>query len=159
MSFKENLQLEWKLKEFDDLLPREVYSIMQLREEIFIVEQNTVCNDMDSKDLACAHLMCYNLMNNNELVACARLKPPGVSYDGFSSIGRVVNKKKFRGLGIGKELLTRSVDEIQKKFPGIPIRISGQLYLKKFYERFGFEQTSDVYLEDSIDHIQLTKYF
>jgi len=156
MSLKENLQLEWKLKEFDDLLPREVYSIMQLREEVFVVEQNTVCNDMDSKDLACAHLMCWN---NNELVACARLKPPGVAYDGFSSIGRVVNKKKFRGLGIGKELLTRSIDEIQKKFPGIPIRISGQLYLKKFYESFGFEQTSDVYLEDSIDHIQLTKYF
>jgi ElaA protein len=156
MSIKENLQLEWKLKEFDDLMPREVYSIMQLRQDIFIVEQNTICNDMDSKDLVSTHLMCWN---NNELVACARIIPPGVSYDGFSSIGRIVNKKKFRGLGIGKELLTRSIDEIQKNFPGKPIRISGQLYLKKFYESFGFEQTSDVYIEDSIDHIQLTKYF
>ena len=70
-------------------------------------------DEMDSKDLACAHLMCWN---NNELVACARIKPPDVSYDGFSSIGRVVNKKKFKWLGIGKELLTRSIDEIQKSF-------------------------------------------
>jgi ElaA protein len=150
-----NIELEWKLKEFEELSTKELYFILQLRTEIFVVEQKSICNDLDNKDLFSAHLMCWK---NGTLIAYARIIPPGISYQGFASIGRIVNKQGFRGLGIGKELVQRAIIEIQRKFPEKPIRISGQLYLKKFYESFGFEQTSDIYIEDCIDHIQLTKY-
>ena len=91
-------------------------------------------------------------------MACARIVPPNVSYDEFSSLGRIVNKATYRKMGIGKELVKRGILECEKRYPNFGIRISGQLYLRKFYESFDFVKTSEIYIEDNIDHIQLTKY-
>ena len=146
--------LNWILKEFDDLSPKEVYAIAQLRIQVFIVEQNCVFQDLDNKDFKCSHLMGWI---GDILVACARIIPPGVSYDGYSSIGRIVTSLIIRRTGFGKELLARAISATEKKYANMPIRISAQVYVRKYYELFGFKQTSDIYLEDLIEHIEMTR--
>jgi ElaA protein len=145
--------MEWICKKFDALTPYEVYAILQLRNEVFVVEQRCVFQDADGKDLQCYHLMCFH---DQQLVAYSRLVPPGISYN-EPSIGRVVNFPKMRQKGLGRELMQRSVEACQQLFGKISIKIGAQLYLKNFYESFGFEQCSDVYLEDEIQHIEMIR--
>lgn len=144
----------WTLKKFDELSNRELYHILQLRNEVFIIEQNCPYQDMDNKDLKCHHLMGWM---GERLVVYTRLVPAGVSYDEYMSIGRVVSSPSVRGTGLGKELMLKSIDTCYQVFGKAPIRIGAQLYLKKFYEGFGFEVTGDVYLEDGIEHVEMTK--
>jgi ElaA protein len=139
----------WLLKKFDDLTPKELYYILQLRNEVFIVEQNCPYQDLDNKDLKAWHLMG---MKENKLVAYTRLLAPGISYS-ESSIGRVVSSPAARNSGIGKQLMSESIRHIRNLFQTDTIRIGAQLYLKKFYESFGFIQEGDTYLEDNIPHI------
>ena len=139
----------WTLKPFDDLTPKELYNILQLRNEVFIVEQNCPYQDLDNKDLYAYHLMG---MKENKLIAYSRLLAPGISYS-ESSIGRVVSSPAVRKTGIGKKLMTESIIQIQNLFQTDTIRIGAQLYLKKFYESFGFVQQGEVYPEDNIPHI------
>ena len=144
--------MTWECKKFEELNPSELYAILQLRSEVFVVEQNCVFQDMDDKDQKCFHLMCWE---NKKLIAYTRLVPAGISYV-ESSIGRVVSSPSVRKRGIGKELMEQSIDWVNLLFgKGIPIKIGAQLYLKKFYESFGFVQSSDVYLEDGISHIEM----
>jgi len=144
----------WTLKKFDELSPHELYAIMQLRNEVFVVEQNCIFQDADDKDQGSYH---YTGWMNEKLVAYSRILPAGVGYIDQVSIGRVVNSSPFRNNGIGKELMLRSILEIKKLFGIIPIKIGAQLYLKKFYTEFGFQQTSDIYFEDGIEHIEMIK--
>lgn len=144
---------EWVIKTFNDLTPKELYAILRLRSEVFVVEQNCVFLDMDHKDQECHHLMG---ILNNQLVAYTRLVPPGHIYE-QPSIGRVVTAPEIRNSGIGKELIRRSIAGIQKLYGNTPIKIGAQLYLKRFYESFGFEQISNVYMEDGIEHIYMLK--
>jgi len=146
------MQLNWTTKKFDNLTPHELYSIMQLRNEVFVLEQNCIYQDADGKDLHAWHCMGWN--EYGQLMAYTRLLPEGVSYD-VPSIGRVVTHADVRSLGAGKELMNRSVKICYELFGKQPIKIGAQLYLKKFYESFGFEQTSKVYLEDGIEHIEM----
>ncbi|MET0392025.1 MAG: GNAT family N-acetyltransferase [Chitinophagaceae bacterium] len=146
--------LHWSLKHFDELTPHELYAILRLRSEVFVVEQNCVFLEMDNKDQPCHHLMGWQ---QEELVAYTRLVPPGVSYDGFSSIGRVVTAASVRSSGAGKLLMEKSIQELEKSYNQNPIRIGAQLYLERFYTYFGFVRTSDVYDEDGIDHIEMTR--
>jgi ElaA protein len=95
--------------------------------------------------------------DHETLVAYSRIIPAGVAYDLLPSIGRVVISLKLRNTGIGKILMQRSISELQTLFGKTPIKLGGQLYLKKFYESLGFVQTSEVYLEDGIQHIQMTR--
>ena len=139
----------WTLKPFDKLTAKELYYILQLRNEVFIVEQNCPYQDLDNKDLYAFHLMG---MKENKLLAYSRLLAPGISYS-ESSIGRVVSSPAARKTGIGKKLMKESILQIENVFQTDSIRIGAQLYLKNFYESFGFIQDGDPYLEDNIPHI------
>ena len=144
-------QILWKCKPFGQLSPKELYAILQLRNEVFVVEQNCVFQDADDKDQMSWHLMAWN---NDRLAGYTRLVPAGVSYKEVS-IGRVVIFPKMRKTGLGKELMERSIEMVYTLWNKQPICIGAQLYLKKFYESFGFQQCSDIYLEDNIEHIQM----
>jgi len=139
----------WIFKPFTELTLTELYAIMRLRQEVFIVEQNCPYLDADGKDLKSYHLMGYV---NNELVAYSRIVKPGVSYQEVS-IGRVVSSTKHRGLAYGRQLMSESIAQIEKQYGPVPIRIGAQLYLQKFYESFGFVKEGEAYLEDGIPHI------
>lgn len=141
--------ITWTLKPFAELTPHELYSILQLRNEVFIVEQNCPYQDMDNKDLKSWHLMG---VENNKLLAYSRLLAPGISYS-ESSIGRIVSSPSARKTGMGKKLVKESIGQIKHLFKTDTIRIGAQLYLKKFYESFGFVQDGEIYLEDNIPHI------
>jgi ElaA protein len=142
-------------KAFSELTVHELYDMLRLRSEVFVVEQNCVFPDMDDKDQLCHHILFYN--DDNVLVATARLVPAGVSYPEVMSIGRIVTSQLVRGTGIGKQLVDFCITECYRLFGKAPIKIGAQLYAKKFYESFGFEQSSDVYDEDGIDHIKMIK--
>ena len=142
-------------KPFHELTPNELYDMLRLRSEVFVVEQNCVFPDMDDKDQFCHHILFYN--HDQVLVATSRLVPVGVAYPDMMSIGRIVTSRLVRGAGVGKELVELSIEECFRLFGKEPIRIGAQLYAKKFYERFGFEQSSEVYDEDGIDHIKMVK--
>lgn len=150
--------ITWTVKKFDDLAPHELYAILRLRSEVFVVEQNCVFQDMDNKDQLCYHLMGWQNVPDQspKLIAYTRLVPPGVSYD-FPSIGRVVTSPATRGSGMGKLLMEKSIEELENLFGKRPIKIGAQLYLKAFYESLGFEQRGDIYDEDGIDHIEMIR--
>lgn len=143
--------INWEVKHFDALSAYELYSIIKLRNEVFVVEQNCVFQDADSKDQ-----MCYHLSGriNGELAGYSRLVPSGVSYSEIS-IGRVVTAPKYRQQGVGKALMEQAIQQCIVLFGERPIKIGAQLYLKRFYEGFGFNQTSEMYLEDDIPHIEM----
>jgi ElaA protein len=145
--------MNWILKKFDALTPYELYAILQLRSEVFVVEQNCVFQDMDNKDQQCHHLMG---LQDDHLVACTRLVPPGLTYT-EASIGRVVTSPAARGSGIGKTLIKKSIEEVFNLYGEGPVKIGAQLYLKNFYRSFGFEQIGDIYDEDGIDHIKMIR--
>jgi ElaA protein len=140
-------------KAFADLTLYELYNILRLRSEVFVVEQNCVFLEQDNKDQQCFHL---SLFQDNSLAGYARLVPPGVAYKEMS-IGRVITSPAHRGTGIGNTLMQVAVDLCHEKFGKGPIRIGAQLYAEKFYKRFGFEQSGDIYLEDGIEHIEMVK--
>jgi ElaA protein len=145
--------LTWLCKHFDTLTTAELYAILELRVEVFVVEQNCVYQDIDNKDQASFHFMGWN---ENKLVAYTRIIPPAISYP-EASIGRVVTSPIVRRSGIGKELMERSIAQVKILFGNTPIRIGAQVYLEKFYTSLGFRQTSPVYLEDGIEHIEMLR--
>ncbi|PWK26855.1 ElaA protein [Arcicella aurantiaca] len=145
------MNITWYHKHFRDLNTTELYQILQLRNEVFIVEQNCPFQDLDDKDFKCYHLMGFDTVSQ-KIMAYTRIVPAGVSYE-EASIGRVVSSPLARGGGIGKQLMKKSVELLEELYGGVSIRIGAQLYLKKYYESFGFQQDSEVYLEDGIEHI------
>jgi ElaA protein len=151
MTNKYMMQLDWIYKSFDELTTAELYAVLQLRSEVFVVEQNCVYPDVDGKDLKSFHLMAWH---NHVLVAYARLVPSGVSFK-EASIGRVITSPAYRGLGIGITLLEKIIPQTLATFTTTKIRIGAQLYLKKFYESFGFVAQGEEFLEDGILHIEM----
>ena len=145
---------DYVIKSFAALTPAELYAILRLRNEVFVVEQNCVFQDADNKDIYCHHLM---LFENKQLVAYARLVPPGISYREMS-VGRVVTARDARNKGAGKKLMTLAVEYCRKIFGDGPIRIGAQYYLEKFYTDIGFTRTGDIYDEDGIEHIEMLMY-
>jgi ElaA protein len=143
--------MEWEIKKFEELSNRELYSVLQLRAEVFVVEQNCPYLDLDDKDVQSLHVMGKM---NNEILAYSRIVFPGISYD-TPAIGRVVTSKKIRGSGAGKMLMQKSIEFCQQHFPGQKITISAQCYLEKFYSELGFNTISDTYLEDDIPHVKM----
>jgi len=145
--------INWITKRFEELTVHELYAILRLRSEVFVVEQNCVFQDMDNKDQTSWHLMGWE---KDKLVAYTRLIPPGLSYE-MASIGRVITLQTARGTGIGKQLMEKSIEEAERLFGKAPIKIGAQLYLREFYQSLGFIQSSDVYDEDGIDHIEMIR--
>src|ERR1022692_2180470 len=144
--------MNWSCKKFDELTPHGLYACLQLRNEVFVVEQNCVFQDADDKDQQCFHLMGWQ---EKKLVAYTRIVPAGICYEEIS-IGRVVTSPSSRKKGLGRNLMNQSINKAYSLFgAGIPIKIGAQIYLKKFYESFGFRQASDIYLEDGIEHIEM----
>lgn len=142
------------LKPFATLTPGELYALLRLRSQVFVVEQNCVFLDADNKDIYCHHLM---LFDNKQLIAYARLVPPGISYHEMS-VGRVVTAKDARNKGAGKQLMRLAVDYCRKIFGNGPIKIGAQHYLEKFYTEIGFTATGGIYDEDGIEHIEMIMY-
>jgi ElaA protein len=145
------MSIIWKTKIFNELSTQELYQILRLRSEVFVVEQNCVYQDIDNKDQKALHL--FGILEG-EIIAYSRLFKPG-DYFEFSSIGRVVVAEKHRDKNFGHELIDQSIFEINNLFKAQNITISAQLYLKKFYESHGFVATSETYLEDDIPHIEM----
>ena len=149
-----NTNLRWVTKTFAELTVNELYDLLKLRSEVFVVEQKCIFLDIDNNDQKAFHTIGYL---GEEVVATTRLFDKNIMYDGYQSIGRVVGSPRHRGLGIGKALMQYSIQECERLFGKGPIKIGAQLYLKKFYGEQGFEQSGDIYLEDEIDHIPMIR--
>ena len=149
------MNITWYHKYFNDLTTKELYQILQLRNEVFIVEQNCPFQDLDDKDFKCFHLIGFDT-NSQKIMAYARIVPAGVSYT-EASIGRVVTSPRARGGGIGKVLMEKSIQLLEELYGNVPIRIGAQFYLKKFYESLGFQAFGKIYLEDGIEHILMDR--
>ena len=145
------MQVDWRYCSFNELSVAELYAIMQLRNEVFVVEQNCVYQDADNKDLKGFHLAGWH---GNNLIAYCRILPKGISYD-EASIGRVITSPAFRRTGNGRGLMQLAIAKTLEQFNCNKIIIGAQLYLKKFYESVGFIQISETYLEDNIPHIEM----
>lgn len=143
--------MNWKIKKFEELTITEIYEILRVRAEVFVVEQTCVYQDLDLKDKKAYHLFCEE---NGEMAAYLRILEKGVSYLEVS-IGRVLTTKENRGRGLAREMMQKAIWFIREEMGEKQIRISAQLYLKAFYESLGFVVTSDVYLEDDIPHVEM----
>lgn len=142
--------LVYSSKSFEELSPYELYDIMRLRQEVFVVEQDCPYLDADGKDIKAIHVLGTD--DEGILHSYSRLLDRGISYDENPSIGRVINSSSVRGTGEGKRLMEYSINEIKKLYPGA-IKIGAQAYLKRFYESFGFVDLDMPYLEDGIPHL------
>lgn len=147
--------IRWRCCAFDELGARELQRIHMARQQVFVVEQNCVYLDADEVDEGCWHLAAWR-EEANELLAYARIVPPGVKY-AEASIGRVITSATARGTGLGRELVRRAVDQAEALFPGCGIRISAQAHLARFYAGFGFATVGKEYLEDDIPHIEMLR--
>lgn len=144
--------ITYQVKPFSTLETEELYQLLRLRNEVFVVEQHCAYQDLDNKDQASLHVLGYH--DSHGLVACARIVPPGLSYI-EPSIGRVLVRKDFRNTGEGQELMRFSIEQTQRNFPDLSIRISAQAYLEGFYQSLGFHSTQERYLEDGIPHLAM----
>jgi ElaA protein len=140
-----------KFKGFDELTVRELYAILKLRSEVFVVEQDCVYQDLDGKDEKALHVLGTR---NGILVAYTRIFGPG-DYFREASIGRIVVNKTERKFGYGKDIVKASILIIKEQFGMTNIHISAQTYLKKFYNDLGFQEVGEGYLEDGIPHIRM----
>lgn len=145
--------MRWIIKTFEELNARELYHILQLRAEVFVVEQDCPYQDVDGKDEKSFHVCGYD---GDALVAYARIVAPGISYSEMA-IGRVVVKKTHRDQQLGYRLMEQCHSYIQNEIAAQPIRLSAQSHLRKFYERLGYQSTGKEYLEDGIPHTEMLR--
>lgn len=147
--------MEWKIKDFKYLSAEELYGILKLRNEVFIVEKEYIYNDLDEKDIEAFHLYC---IENNKVIVALRILKKELEGNGVY-IGRVVVDKSYRGLGLGKKSIEKAMKFIEYKYGKEVIKVSTQLQTKDFYKSLGFKEASDSYLEEDIPHIKMTKKF
>jgi len=150
----------WQAKHFDELSLNQLYDLLKLRIDVFVVEQTCYYPDLDSnkdqldRDKETLHLLGYQ---NDTLIAYLRILAKGQSYDNYISIGRVALAEQVRGSGLGHELMTEALSLCQQHFPKQDIKISAQEHLISYYQHHGFAQVSDMYLEDDIPHVAMVK--
>ena len=144
--------LVFKNYHFNQLNKISLYEMLKLRSEVFILEQNCIYLDLDGFDLNSVHVLAYSGSN---IVGSSRIIKKGYNYKNYSSIGRLVLKKEYRGLGNGANLMKYSIDTCMSIYPSDIIKISAQCYLKKFYENLGFIKKGGNYLEDGIEHCSM----
>ena len=141
------------LKHFHELTTQELYNILQLRSEVFVVEQNCIYQDIDGKDQKAVHIF---IKENQDVLAYSRVFNEGEYFEN-PSIGRVVVKKEKRGTELGKKIMMEGAKYIKETFTNKKIEISAQKYLKDFYSELGYEFTGNEYLEDGIPHLRMIK--
>lgn len=153
-----NSMISWKWAKFEELSALEVYDLLKLRQVVFAVEQNCAYLDADGKDIEAWHLLGMKSLGNgsHELVAYLRVLSPGLRFPEHA-IGRVVTAPSTRGQGTGRTLMMKALECIEAEFGAVPIRISAQAYLEKFYRSLGFMVVGEPYLEDKIPHIEMLK--
>lgn len=145
--------MKWIFLTFEEINTQQLYTVLQLRSEVFVIEQNCVYQDMDGLDQKAFHVLGYD---QERLVAYARVFNAN-TYFIEASIGRVIVRESFRKNKVGVELMQKSIHFIQEKLGHQSIRISAQQYLLNFYENLGFRTIGDGYLEDGIPHINMLK--
>ena len=145
--------IHWHTKSFEELTGTEVYDILKLRTDVFVVEQACAYGEVDGKDKQCLHVFATKA---RQVIAYARIVPPRLSYPEIS-IGRVVVDAAYRKDGLGGVLIRYTIEKIEEEFGAQAIQIGAQCYLKKFYESFGFVAVSDDYLEDGIPHVDMLR--
>lgn len=143
------MELYFKIKSFSELSTTELYQLLALRQEIFVLEQDCPYLDADSKDIQGHHIFC---VHNDKIIACSRILPKETSYKNYSSIGRICCAKKYRGTKIAHKIIELSIEKLQQLYPEVPIKISAQAPLQAYYEKFGFQAIGENYLEDDIPH-------
>lgn len=136
------------VKSTDELKPKELIDILKARTAVFVVEQNCPYQEVDDDDYHDLHVQ---LIEDNHLKAYTRIIDKG----DHITFGRVLVVKEYRKEGLGRKIISATIDEIKQRFPNQPIQIQAQAYLQKFYESFGFKAISDVYLEDNIPHLDM----
>ncbi|WP_421803663.1 GNAT family N-acetyltransferase [Flagellimonas sp.] len=145
--------MQVSIKAFDELTIHELYQILRLRSEVFVVEQDCVYQDVDNKDQKALHVIG---LKGDEVVAYTRIFKPGDYFDNVS-IGRVVVRQDQRKYGLGKKIMLATMAAIDQRFPNKPIEISAQSYLLRFYTELGFSAFGEEYLEDGIPHRRMLK--
>lgn len=145
--------IDWYCKSFNELSNTDLYLILQLRNRIFVVEQNCVYQDCDGIDMDSFHLFAKTA---ETIICCSRLIPPGISYPHFAAIGRVVVDKAYRNQEIGTLLMKKSIEKSKSLFGSYPVKISAQYHLKDFYKNLGFIAEGAPFDEDGIPHISMT---
>lgn len=147
--------IKYYTKKFSELSLNELYDLLALRQDIFVVEQDCPYLDADGKDQNSVHV--FGLDPNDKLVTYTRIVPKGISYKEYVSIGRVVVHMEARGTGEGKRLMQESIKACAQLYPNEKIKISAQSHLNKFYSDLGFVPTGEEYLEDGIPHIGMVR--
>jgi ElaA protein len=149
--------LFWQWSRFSELTPKDLYAAVQLREAVFIVEQQCPYNDADGRDPHAWHLLGWSEEESGrDLVAYARIFEPGVRYT-ESSIGRVVTAPRVRRIGLGKALMAEALRRVERLAPGQAVKIAAQRRLEKFYLELGFSTVSAPYEEDGITHVDMVR--
>ncbi len=148
--------IKWQISRFQDLTNREVHDLLKLRVDVFVVEQSCPYPEIDGHDPGCWQVLGKN--ENGDLQATARIAPEGSIYP-EASVGRVAVVQKLRGLGYGKILMMKALVFIDQELKCTSVKIAAQLYLQKFYSELGFEQISETYPWDGIDHIDMRLIF
>jgi len=154
------IKTTWLTKDFSALSLNQLYDVLKLRVDVFVVEQTCFYPDLDGdKGLLDRHPQTLHLLGYQaeQLVAYLRILPKGQNYLNNISIGRVVTAPQARGCGLGNELMTQGLALCQQEFPNESIKISAQQHLKGYYQKHGFTQVSDMYLEDDIPHIAMIR--
>lgn len=147
------MEIIWQTKSFEELTVQELYGLLRLREQVFIIEQNCIYPDIDNKDPKAIHVLG---IANDKIISYARIFKPGDYFD-TASIGRVVTDISFRDKKVGYALMQKSIAAVEQFFNETTITISAQQYLTGFYESLGFVQVGEGYLEDDIPHIKMVK--
>ncbi len=148
------LSVEWLWRKFSALSSMELYQLLKLRQDIFVLEQNCLYADIDNQDFYHQHLLAYS---GTELIGYLRIIPSKHHSSGCVAIGRVAISRKYRGLGLAREMMEKAMDYCAHNHPSETIFVSAQLYLQSFYQNLGFKTIGDGYLEDDIPHIAMKK--
>jgi len=149
-----NTRIDWRIETFDSISSKEIYAILSLRQEVFIVEQHSIYRDIDGKDTEALHLMGWR---DGNLVTYARILPPQTSSSDQLTIERVVVTSAWRGMGIGKSIMHQALDFATDKYPGQPIKLAAQLHLQSFYSSMGFVSINEPYDDAGVAHIMMVK--
>jgi len=154
--------IQWKIKSFNELSVDELYDLLKLRIDVFVVEQTCFYPDLDNADRQAntLHLIGYDSCESQSrnIAGYLRILPKGETYNDYISIGRVATAINFRGQGLGHQLMQQALLACNKYFPQQEIKISAQEHLEKYYNQYGFIKVSPMYLEDNIPHIAMLKH-